>query len=300
MRKAILNQARSGERTGISTMKPASLYWESIGGTMRSKTLASLGILLGLAISPAFAQVDRVADSRPTGIMTPLAPIHPDRGNAADGRETSANSGGYAGYVVTGSAFTSVKGSWVVPKYHCLKTPNSGSGFAVGFDGYDNSYFEVIGTASNCVGTQYQYYAVYEFSPTDYGFITSVPVKSGDLEVSYTGSKFKLTITNKTTGKTFSKSAAVPGAPRDSADWIVTTVGGFSNLMDFGTLSSGDDYTTIVDTDWATDSTVSGPISDFGSKLVKLNMVNSANVTLATPSALTTDGSSFTVTWKHE
>jgi len=268
---------------------------------MRSKTLAGLGILLGLAVSMAFAQADRVAGSHPTGIRAPLAAIHPDGGNAADGRETSVNSTGFAGYVVTGSAFTSVKGSWVVPKYHCDKTPNSGSGFAVGFDGYDNTYFEVVGTASNCVGTQYQYYALYELSPTDYGFITSVPVKSGDLisgEVSYTGSKFKVTITNKTTGKTFSKSAAVPGAPRDSADWVVTKVGGFSNLMDFGTLSSGDDYTTVIDTDWATDSTVSGPISDFGSKQVKLNMVT--NVTQATTSNLTTDGSSFTVTWKHE
>jgi len=234
--------------------------------------------------------------------MAPLAPKQPDGGNAADGPEKSINSGFWAGYAVTGFAFTSVKSSWIVPKYHCVKTPNSGSSFLVGIDGYDNIYFETIGTVSNCVGTEYQYYAWYSLSPAINGTITSVPVKSGDLisaEVSYTGSKFKVTITNETTGKTFSKSAAVSGAPRDSAEWIVTTVGGFTGLMDFGTVSSGDDYTTIIDTDWATDSSVSGPISDFGTNMVKINMVNGL-VTLATPSALTTDGSSFTVNWKHE
>jgi hypothetical protein len=276
-------------------------FWESIGGTMRSKTLASLGILLGLAVSAAFAQVDREADSRPTGIMAPLAP---DGGNAADGPEKSVSSANWAGYAVTGSSFTSALGSWVVPAYHCLTTPNSKSVFFVGIDGYSDKTSESIGTESDCVGTKYQYFAWYVLGTTETK-ITGFSVKSGDVisaSVSYAGSEFTVEIYNITQGLFFSKSAAVSGAQRSSAEWIVQRLGvtQYYPLMDFGKVSSGSDYTNIVDTDWASDSSVSGPISDFGSNMVKINMVNSANVTLATPSALTTDGSSFTVTWKHE
>jgi hypothetical protein len=208
----------------------------------------------------------------------------------------------WAGYAVTGSSFTSVLGSWVVPAYHCLKTPNSTSTVFVGIDGYSDNTIEAIGTASDCVGTHYQYFAVYTLGTTS-AKITGFSVKSGDLisaSVSYAGSEFTIEIYNITQGLFFSKSAAVSGAQRSSAEWIVQReVNPTYPLMDFGKVSSGSDYTNIVDTDWATDSSVSGSISDFGSNVVKINMIY-GGVTYATPTALTTDGSSFIVNWKHE
>jgi hypothetical protein len=172
----------------------------------------------------------------------------------------------------------------------------------VGIDGYSDNTVEAIGTVANCVGTKYQYFAEYTLGTTS-AKITGFSIKSGDLisaSVSYTGSEFTLEIYNITQGLFFSKSAAVSGAQRSSAEWIVErAVNPTYPFMDFGKVSSGSDYTNIVDTDWATDSSVSGPISDFGSHVVKINMVDTG-VTYATTSALTTDGSSFTVNWKHK
>ena len=45
---------------------------------------------------------------------------------------------------------------------------------------------------------------------------------------------------------------------------------------------------------------VTGPISDFGSSVQKITMETSGGTKKAVPTALTTDGSSFKVTWKHE
>jgi hypothetical protein len=238
----------------------------------------------------------------PTLIMGPNESAQPREVRTPSGPLKVVDAVNWAGYAVTGSSFTSVLGSWVVPAYHCLKTPGAKSTVFVGIDGYSDNTIEGIGTEFDCVGTHYQYFALYTLGTTSKK-ITGFSVKPGDLisaNVSYDGSEFFVQIYNITQGLFFSTSAAVSGAQRSSAEWIV---GRYINptiaLMDFGKVSSGSDYTNIVDTDWATDSSVSGPISDFGSHIVKFNMVN-AGVTEATPSALTTDGSSFTVTWKNE
>jgi len=270
---------------------------------MRSKTLASLAVLSGLVALPAFAQVPNVPNSpRPKSIIAALESVPPHEVPAGNGSMAVKEFANWAGYAVTGSSFTSVLGSWVVPAYHCLKTPNSDSFVFVGMDGYPttNKTIEAVGTVANCVGTQYQYAAWYELGPT-VTVITGYTVKSGDLisaEVSYGGGEFFVSISDLTQGWLYSTSAVVSGAKRSSAEWIVGRSTYLPPLMDFGKVNSGFDYTSITDSDWATDSSISGPISDFGSK-VKINMVN-GGVTLATTSALTTDGSSFTVSWKHE
>jgi hypothetical protein len=66
-------------------------------------------------------------------------------------------------------------------------------------------------------------------------------------------------------------------------------------------MSFGDDYTDVASTNTASDSTVTGPISDFGKKNVKeIVMVSSSDVKESQPTKLTTDGSSFKVSWKSE
>lgn len=269
---------------------------------MRSKTLASLGILLGLAISPAFAQIDSAPDSALTASVGPIQ-LEGANDNEADGPTTSVTSLNWSGYAVTGSNFTGVAGSWIVPKYHCLKTPNSSSNVFVGIDGYPstNTTVEAIGTASNCVGTKYQYYAWYELEPSTYVQISDFSVKSGDAilaEVTYSASTFTFTITNDTTGKTFTTTGKLSGAKRTSAEWIVSRPSTLPPLMDFGTVNSGGDNTLILGTDWAIDSAVTGGIGLFSNR-TKINMVDGGE-TAASTTALTTDGTSFSVNWKHE
>jgi hypothetical protein len=255
------------------------------------------------SLSPAFAQLpDAHTSPLLTLMMAPTEFAQLQEVPTPGGPLKVVDVANWAGYAVTGSSFTSVLGSWVVPAYHCLKTPNSKSTVFVGIDGYSDNTIEGIGTEFDCVGTHYQYFALYTLGKTSKK-ITGFSLKTGDLisaSVSYAGSEFTVEIYNITQGTFFSTSAAVSGAQRSSAEWIVQRyVNPNYPLMDFGKISSGSDYTNIVDTDWATDSSVSGPISDFGSKVVKVNMIYNG-VTYATPTALTTDGSSFIVNWKHE
>ncbi len=216
-----------------------------------------------------------------------------------------AESENWSGYVVTGSAFTSAKASWHVPEVDCSKTPNTYSAFWVGFDGWTNGTVEQNGTDSDCSGTTPQYFAWYEFFPAGPVLIADVPVSPGDVmsaEVSYNGSEFTLYIKNETTGMSHTRTKAVPGAQRSSAEWIAEAPesGGILPLADFGKANFGEDKTGIGGTNYATDSSTSGPISAFGSNIEEVTMVSSKNVVEAVPTSLTSDGTSFTVAWKAE
>ncbi len=258
-----------------------------------------LGILAALAVMPAFAQVPNSPVALTTDeVLSPIqhAPMRLHEVPTTNGSVTSEN---WSGYAVTGSDFTNAEGSWVVPAVNCTKTPNSYSAFWVGIDGYSSTTVEQTGTISFCSGTTAAYYAWYEFYPNPSFDITAVPVAPGDkmsASVTFNGTEFTTTITNETTGKHFSKSAKVKGAKRSSAEWIAeapccTTSGGILPLSDFGTGSFGDDYTDIANTNYATDSSVTGPISDFGAGVEEITMVSSKGVTEAVPTSLSTDGS---------
>ena len=266
------------------------------------------GILAALAALPAFAQVPNSSDTRPAvEVLSPIqhAPMRLHELPTTNGSVTSEN---WSGYAVTGSDFTNAKGSWIVPKVDCTTTPSSYSAFWVGIDGYSSTTVEQTGTISYCSGKTAAYYAWYEFYPQPSFDIASVPVTPGDkmsASVTYNGTEFTTVITNETTGKSYTKSAKVAGAKRSSAEWIAeapccTATGGILPLSDFGTGEFGDDYTDIASTSYATDSSITGPISDFGADVEKINMVSSGGKTEDTTSALTTDGSSFKVTWKSE
>jgi hypothetical protein len=280
---------------------------------MLSKGLRFSGISLILAISPAIAQISSAPVATPNAaVITPrqhaprkvygLVPSH------VEGNVTVSDSTNWSGYAVTGSSFTSAKGSWTVPSANCTKTPNTYAAFWVGIDGWNSSTVEQTGTDSDCDGKSPSYYAWYEFYPAGSVLISSVAVSPGNhisATVSYSGSEFTTTITNETTGKSFSKSQKVAGAKRSSAEWIAeapccTSGGDILPLSDFGTGSFGEDYTEVNDTNYATDSSVTGPISDFGSNVEKITMVSSKGKDEAVPTALTTDGTSFKVAWKSE
>jgi hypothetical protein len=221
---------------------------------------------------------------------------------------TVSDSTNWSGYAVTGSSFTYAKGSWTVPSVNCSTTPNTYAAFWVGIDGWSSSTVEQTGTDSDCDGKTASYYAWYEFYPNPSEEISGFTVSPGNhisAEVSYSGSTFTVTITNETTGKTYSKTGKVSGAARSSAEWIAeapccTNRGGILPLADFGTVDFGDDYTGVSDTNWASDSGITGPISDFGSSVNEAVMVSTSGKDEAVPSSLSSDGTSFTVKWDSE
>jgi hypothetical protein len=265
-------------------------------------------LAIAATISSAFAQTNTL-DSTNAQALTAFqhAPMRRAPGHAlGNGAEVTVNWGGYA---VTGTGFTSAKGSWIVPTVNCSKSPNAWVSFWVGIDGYSSSTVEQAGTTTTCYKTTAEYFTWYEFYPGPSNTVTSVPCSPGDkmsVEISYNGSEFTVEITDETTGTNYSITQALSGAERTSAEWIAESPTlflsdgfeyGITNLADFTTVEFGDDYTDVAGTNSATDSTVSGPISDFGSAVEKITHVDWDDNTQSTTSALSKDGSSFTIKW---
>lgn len=276
---------------------------------MRSKRLGVSTVLLALALFllPISAQVSSKLVSRRSSAVKRRFQQKPMKFHRvrSDGTLESEN---WSGYAVTGSDFTKAEGSWTVSEVDCTATPNTYSALWVGIDGYSSDTVEQTGTIAYCNGSSPVYYAWYEFYPAGSVEITSVPISPGNkisASVSYSGEEFTVTIKNESTGRSHSQSARVAGAKRSSAEWIAeapccTASGGILPLSDFGTAHFGADYTGVSDTNDATETVTSGRISNFGSDMQKIVMVSSKGVEEAVPSALTSDGTSFTVAWKSE
>jgi hypothetical protein len=223
---------------------------------------------------------------------------------------TVSYSTNWAGYAVTGTDFTSVQGSWIVAAVDCTKTPNTDSSEWVGIDGWSSKTVEQIGTDADCLSDTPYYYVWYEFYPLNTIVITDVSIAAGDkfsASVTYeSNNEYLVAITNETTGQSFSKEVEFKGdgtgtPMRNSAEWIEEMDG--SALSDFDVDSFGALYTGVSSgIDEATDSSISGPIADFGSAVqesISSKKGTDKNVT-ALPSALASDGASFTVTWKSK
>jgi hypothetical protein len=215
----------------------------------------------------------------------------------------------WSGYAITGpkGSVTFVNASWIEPKISgTCPTKNEYSAFWVGIDGYTSHTVEQTGTDSDCNGGSPSYYAWYEFYPAGSVTISSLKISSGDVisaQVTFAGKKFTTKITDVTTGQSYTKTAKVSGAEETSADFITEAPccesnGNILPLADFGTVNFGGDYTSLNATCYATVSGVTGPIGSF-STVQEITMINSAGTKIkAEPSALSSDGTSFTVTWK--
>ncbi len=271
-------------------------------------TLATLfGISAVLTVSPAFAQLASAPiSSLTTDMSTRQHPPMDLHEVLSDGSVTSHN---WSGFAVTGSEFTSAKGSWHVPEVDCTKTPNTYSAFWVGIDGYSDKTVEQTGTGSDCAGTTPQYYAWYEFYPANSVVITSMPVKAGDVmgaSITFASGEFTLSIHDRTSGAEFHITKALSGAKRTSAEWIAeapccTSGGGILPLADYDVGNFGENHTGDTGTDYATDSSVDNkPISDFGSAVEKITMVRTTGVVKSEPSNLSSNGTSFQTFWKDE
>lgn len=217
---------------------------------------------------------------------------------------TSTNWGGYAALTSLSSpqsgAVSDVKGTWIVPEVHASTSSKTYSAAWVGIDGYSSKTVEQLGTESDWLNGSASYYAWFEMYPKRAYLISGFAVHPGDVisaEVKYIGSsKFVLSMTNTTTGQTFSTTQKAGNASRSSAEWIVEPpyAGGVLPLADFGTMSFSDCTATI--------NGVTGPIGDTHWQNDAITMQTSGGTVKATPSALDDTGgvSSFDVTWSHE
>lgn len=223
-------------------------------------------------------------------------------------RDQTVSSTNWNGYAVetAGGAVTNAKGSWIVPAVTCPSSPNEYAAFWVGIDGFNSNTVEQVGTDSDCQSGVPTYYAWFEFYPHPSLLINSLSIQPGNVmsgEVSYNPQTkaFTVSITNMTTGQSFSGSSKVKSAKRSSAEWIAEAPsgsGGILPLAEFGTASYGYDNTAVASTSDATVGAATGPIGSFGGSVVEISMVNESGTAIkAAPSALSSDGSSFFDTW---
>ncbi len=237
-------------------------------------------------------------------VFSDTQPSHTPRIRGAK-NDTSLNWGAYAVTASPGTV-TDSKGSWKVPAVTCSTGEYSYSSFWVGIDGYSSNTVEQTGTDSDCRSGTPRYYAWFEFYPQPAFIINTITVHPGDVisaEVKYIAGKFAVTITDVTTRQTFSTTKAVGSAARSSAECIAeapSSGGGILPLANFGTAYYGQVNTGVLSTCYATINGVTGSFGSFGSNVQQITMVAYDGSVKAQPSALSTDGTSFSVTWKSK
>jgi hypothetical protein len=268
--------------------------------------LLSVLIVTSLFLAPVTVSAEKPRIEPHIPGLRPSQP-HMHIATVRSGQEVSQN---WAGYVVTtvAGAVSDVKGSWMVPALAC-STTTSYAAFWDGIDGFSDNTVEQTGVLAECYHGSAFYYTWYEFYPANPVYITgTVPVKPEDVvygEVSYSTStrSFTVTLTDESTGATFSTTLRDSSAKRSSAEWIAeapSSAGGILPLANFGSAYYGFDNTRVPLTSYATVKGATGSIGAFGSAVYELTMAGLfSNSVKAQPSALTVDGSSFTVTWKH-
>src|SRR5438445_13814350 len=221
-----------------------------------------------------------------------------------DGSFQSTN---WSGYAVTGASgsVSDAKGSWTVPAIQgtCPGT-NQYSSFWVGIDGFSSGTVEQTGTDSDCQNGVPTYYAWYEFYPHPSFLINGISVHPGDVisaEAHALGNgKFTVSISDITTGQSFSTSSTVHRAQQSSAEWIAeapSSSGGILPLANFGTVKFGLDNTGVGSTCYATIGVTTAAFGTFGSSVKQITMVTSSGATKASPSNPSSYSTSFSVTW---
>jgi hypothetical protein len=207
---------------------------------------------------------------------------------------THSSSLNWAGYASYNHTFSDVKGTWTQPTADCSATNRSTySSFWVGLDGYNSNSVEQIGTDADCSHGRASYYAWYEMYPAPSVSIANFPITPGTAytaEVKYTGSdSFTLTLTGG--GHSFSTTQTLRNAPRSSAEWIAEApslcAGGchITPLTDFGRVDfTGASADAAAIDSWGYDA---------------LTMVTNGGQAKAQPSALSNNGTAFSVSWSH-
>ncbi len=221
---------------------------------------------------------------------------------------TSTN---WAGYAVEtnltspqSNAVSDAYGQWVVPTVTCSQRNTSYSASWVGIDGYSDQTVEQTGTEHDCNRGRPQYYAWFEFYP-QYMYEVNLPVNPGNhmsADVKYANNEFTLTLTNMTMNRVFTTSSSVPGAQRESAEWITEAPSSFFGVLPLANFGTENFSNTTVTMNGVT-APISGPTTapTTGWAYDPVSMVVSARgPAKALLSTLGNNGSSFSVSWLHD
>jgi hypothetical protein len=274
-------------------------------------SVPAVGMLIatGTAAGASTAQSPAASSGSPSAQATALAREairhlsigqHATNENAGNARtisgETDTQSNNWSGWADKGSSVSKVSASWKEPTGSCGLDVISMAAFWVGIDGLSSSSVEQDGTLVECyLGTEYQY-TWWEMYPTNSVQTVGSTVAAGDnitASVTRSGSSYALKVTDSThPANSFSTTQACSSGCADtSAEWIAEAPSGSLGvypLTNFGTWN--------VSGAAVAEGSKSGTISSFSDD--KITMADTLGSTEASPSALSSGGSAFSVAWK--
>jgi hypothetical protein len=259
--------------------------------------ISAIVLLLAVTAGAAGSSTS-VFSSAPTGSVQPLVAYH------------SASWAGYVLVASTNHAFTEVKGSWIQPKMakQCAPSGTSaGMAMGVGLDGATSTTttFEFVGIEVLCHGSQTPVIkAIVSLSPSTLVYL-NISVHPGNviaagILLTSTG-HLKMWVSNQNLSKTVSYYASktyTSATARDSAEWIMAALYGYTYLAHFQPFECGKNFTGIHGSDYANKSGHFRSIGSFSGHTQIWNYYP-ATTLRATASSLVDHGSSFTVKWKH-
>jgi hypothetical protein len=206
----------------------------------------------------------------------------------------------WSGYIISldlknkTEGVSSITGTWGVPEIQ-YSVSNTYSSVWVGISGYGESSLIQAGTEQHCEKGKISYFAWYELLPATIITVNTLEISPGDIittSITLVNDKqntWQIRIIDETTGRSFEKTVTYD-ATRKSAEWIVerpTVNGQVSTLADFNKATLINCQTTIKGT--------TGTIKNF--IYTQATMVDSQDNDLVKTSSLSSDGSSFTVTY---
>jgi hypothetical protein len=220
---------------------------------------------------------------------------------------TAVSSANWSGYADTNETYNSVAANWTEPAVSCqanlgglLGGPSAASSFWVGLDGYNSTSVEQLGTDSDCNGGKPNYYAWWEMYPNP-SVTLSAPdtVTPGDQMtawVVWTGTQFQLSMKDTTKGWSFSTTQSGSFA-RSSAEVIAEAPESCTLIFCHELQLANFNQVSFSGASVYNSAGTSGTLSTFPAS--EITMASNTGTVKAQPSNLSTDGSAFTVTWKH-
>ena len=142
--------------------------------------------------------------------------------SAAAASTASVTSSNWAGYVTAGASFSSVSGSWVVPRARSSSEGYSATWVGLGGAGASSSALEQVGTESDYVNGRATYAAWYELVPKA-PVTLKLAVHAGDrvtAKVTVDGTTVTVSLSDVTTGRSTTKVLHMADPDTSSAEWI--------------------------------------------------------------------------------
>jgi hypothetical protein len=228
----------------------------------------------------ASAQATPGAAAQPAQTPVPAIPV---------GQNTSHN---WSGYAATSGTYTGVTGTWTVPVPGITGTPGVGATW-VGIGGVSSQDLIQAGTQDVAAGGgQAEFQTWIEMLPQASQQVPVAVVPGDSVTVSITeqgaGTGYwQISITNNTSGQTYQTNVQYASS-ESSAEWIMEAPSGSNGVLPLDNFNSVSFASaTAVENGQTVD------ISQTGAQ--PITMLNANNQPLAVPSAIDSNGSSFSV-----